>query len=159
MDIQAYIDDSHRVLSHALSTEVEVDTRFSLGNNGIYQEPLERALEYLGLSMHKDQAVNTSIDGTERKRALIPGHVLNAKLWYDTYTCDPTHGAQLTHRRTRCLCGEVLCAIKVAKTLRALSGREGPTQTTLYDHFAPAGGAMHKHTHTAAHVEQAQEES
>jgi hypothetical protein len=50
---------------------------------GIYKEPLERTLEYFGLSMSKDQAVNTSIDGEEGvKRALIPGHLLNAKHWF-----------------------------------------------------------------------------
>jgi hypothetical protein len=38
----------------------------------IYQEPLERALEYLGLSMNPDQVVNTSIDGTTPMRVLIP---------------------------------------------------------------------------------------
>jgi hypothetical protein len=81
--IQAYIDDYHDTLNDALSTKVEVDLRFGLGEHGIYQEPLERVLEYMGLSMKKDQVVNASIDGTERKRALIPFHVLNAKHWYD----------------------------------------------------------------------------
>jgi hypothetical protein len=81
--IQAYIDDYHDNLNDTLSTEVEVDLRFGLGEHGIYQEPLERVLEYMGLSMKKDQVVNASIDGTERKRALIPFHVLNAKHWYD----------------------------------------------------------------------------
>jgi antitoxin component of RelBE/YafQ-DinJ toxin-antitoxin module len=42
---------------------------------------LERVLEYMGLSMNKDQVVNTSIDGTERKRALIPFQLLNADHW------------------------------------------------------------------------------
>jgi hypothetical protein len=53
---------------------------------GIYQEPLERTLEYLRLSMSKDQVVNTSIDGEAVRRALIPGHLLNAKHWFDKYT-------------------------------------------------------------------------
>jgi hypothetical protein len=39
-------------------------------------------LEYLGLSMKKDQVVNTSIDGTEQKRALIPYQLVNAKHWW-----------------------------------------------------------------------------
>jgi hypothetical protein len=37
----------------------------------------------MGLSMGKDQVVNTSIDGTERKRALIPFQLLNATMWHD----------------------------------------------------------------------------
>jgi hypothetical protein len=80
----AFIDEFHDTLKDTLSTKVEVDSRFGLGENGIYQEPLERALEYLGLSMNKDQVVNASIDGQHIKRALIPFHVLNAKVWYDT---------------------------------------------------------------------------
>jgi hypothetical protein len=81
--VQAYIDDYHDTLNNTLSTEVEVDLRFGLGEHGIYQEPLERVLEYMGLSMKKDQVVNASIDGTERKRALIPFQLLNAQHWYD----------------------------------------------------------------------------
>jgi hypothetical protein len=84
--IQAYIDEYHRILNVALSEHVPVDPRFGLGEMGIYQEPLERTLEYLGLSMHKDQVVNASIDGAEGvKRALIPFHVLNAEVWYSKY--------------------------------------------------------------------------
>jgi hypothetical protein len=80
--IQAYIDDYHDTLSDTLSTKVEVDLRFGLGENGIYQEPLERVLEYMGLSMNKDQVVNTSIDGAQGiKRALIPFQLLNARMW------------------------------------------------------------------------------
>jgi hypothetical protein len=78
--VQAYIDEYHSNLNETLSVKVKVDTRVGRGGNGIYQEPLERVLEYLGLSMHKDQVVNASIDG-DTKRALIPFHVLNAKVW------------------------------------------------------------------------------
>jgi hypothetical protein len=84
--VQAYIDESHRILNLVLSEHVPVDPRFGLGQMGIYQEPLERTLEYLGLSMSKDQVVNASIDGEEGvKRALIPGHLLIANHWFDKY--------------------------------------------------------------------------
>jgi hypothetical protein len=81
--VQARIDEHHRILNLVLSEHVPVDPRFGLGQMGIYQEPLERTLEYLGLSMCKDQVVNTSIDGEAVKRALIPGHLLNANHWFD----------------------------------------------------------------------------
>jgi hypothetical protein len=85
--VQAFIDEYHRILNLVLSEHAPVDPRFGLGQMGIYQEPLERTLEYLGLSMSKDQVVNTSIDGEEGvRRALIPGHLLNAKHWVDQYT-------------------------------------------------------------------------
>jgi hypothetical protein len=82
--IQAYIDEFHRTLELELSEHVPVDPRFGLGQMGIYQEPLERTLEYLGLSMNKDQVVNASID-EDTKRALIPFHVLDAEVWYNKY--------------------------------------------------------------------------
>jgi hypothetical protein len=80
--VQAYIDEYHRILNLVLSEHVPVDPRFGLGQMGIYQEPLERTLEYLGLSMSKDQVVNTSIDGDAVRRALIPSHLLNAYHWF-----------------------------------------------------------------------------
>jgi hypothetical protein len=92
--VQAYIDEYFRILQPVLSEHVPVDPRFGLGQMGIYQEPLERVLEYLGMSMNKDQVVNTSIDGEAVKRALIPGHLLNANHWFNKYTKE-TQVAQL----------------------------------------------------------------
>jgi hypothetical protein len=83
--VQAFIDEYFRILQPLLSDHVQVDTRVGRGDNGIYQEPLERVLEYLGLSMSKDQVINTSIDGEAVKRALIPGHLLNANHWFDKF--------------------------------------------------------------------------
>jgi hypothetical protein len=83
--VQAFVDVYHRILTRVLSEHVPVDPRFGLGQMGIYQEPLERTLEYLGLSMSKDQVVNMSIDGEAGRRALLPGHLLNAKHWFDKY--------------------------------------------------------------------------
>jgi hypothetical protein len=83
--VQAYINKHHSILRLVLSEQVPLDTRVGRGDNGIYHEPLERTLEYLGLSMSKDQVVNTSIDGEAVRRALIPGHLLTANHWFDKY--------------------------------------------------------------------------
>jgi hypothetical protein len=80
--VQSYIDEYFCILQPVLSDHVQGDSRVGRGDNGIHQEPLERTLQYLGLSMSKDQVVNTSIDVDEDeggvKRALIPGHLLDA---------------------------------------------------------------------------------
>jgi hypothetical protein len=83
-----FIEAYHESLTHTLANEVKVDTRLARTSLGIYHEPLERVLEYLGLSMHKNQTVNTSIDGQGEeeggvKRVLIPNQARNAKHWYD----------------------------------------------------------------------------
>jgi ankyrin repeat protein len=78
----AFIEAYHDTLHNTLSNEARVDTRVGRGSNGIYQEPLERVLEYMGLSMKKNQTVNTSIDGAI-KRVLIPNQARIHKYWYD----------------------------------------------------------------------------
>jgi hypothetical protein len=83
--MQAFIEDTSLLLKTTLSDEVEVDTRVGRGDAGIYHEPLERTLEYLGLSMNADQVVNTSIDGEEHKRVLLPNLPRNAKHWYGNW--------------------------------------------------------------------------
>jgi hypothetical protein len=83
--IHAFIDDCHSVAEHTLSEDVVVDTRVGRGDYGLYHEPLEQVLLYLGLSMKKNQTVNASIDGKSVTRALIPGHPTNANLWYELY--------------------------------------------------------------------------
>jgi hypothetical protein len=84
--VHAFIDEHHNVLKHVLSRDVQVDWRVGLGENGIYQEPLERVLEYMGLSIGIDQVVNESIDGHSKRRALLPGNVLEANHWHEEYT-------------------------------------------------------------------------
>jgi hypothetical protein len=60
--IVSYIDECFCFLQPVLSDHVQVDTRMGRGDNGIHQEPMERTLQYLDLSMSKDQVVNTNID-------------------------------------------------------------------------------------------------
>jgi hypothetical protein len=81
--VQAHIDEYFSILQPVLSDHVQVDTRVGRGNNGLYHEPLEQVLLYLGLSMSKDQVVNASIDGESVKRALMPGYPVNANLWFE----------------------------------------------------------------------------
>jgi hypothetical protein len=84
--VHNFIDECHSVAEHALSEDVVVDTRVGRGDYGLYHEPLEQVLLYLGLSMNKNQTVNTSIDGkSSKRRALMPGHPTNANLWFKLY--------------------------------------------------------------------------
>jgi hypothetical protein len=81
----AFIEYTHRLLVTALLDHVKIDTRVGRGDKGIYHEPLERLLEYLGVSMSADQVVNTSIDGNATTRVLIPSHPCNTKHWCDKF--------------------------------------------------------------------------
>jgi hypothetical protein len=84
--IQNFIDECHSVTKHALNEDVVVDKRVGRRGHGIYHEPLEQVLLYLGLSMKKNQTVNASIDGKNGvKRALMPEHPTNANLWFQLY--------------------------------------------------------------------------
>lgn len=84
--VHSFIDEYQAVTKHTLSEDAVVDTRVGRNDYGLYHEPLERILEYLGLSMEQNQTVNTSIDGEGSiTRALIPGHPTNASLWFELY--------------------------------------------------------------------------
>jgi hypothetical protein len=83
--IHAFIDGCHNITKHTLSEDVVVDKRVGRRGNGIYHEPLEQVLLYLGLSMKKNQTVNTSIDSKTITRALLPGYLTNANLWFELY--------------------------------------------------------------------------
>jgi hypothetical protein len=83
--IHNFIDDCHDVIKYALGEDVVVDKRVGRRGNGLYHEPLEQVLLYLGLSLTKDQTVSASIDGNTVTRALIPGHPTNANMWFELY--------------------------------------------------------------------------
>jgi ankyrin repeat protein len=85
--INRFIDRWHGVASNALSLRVKVDRRVGLGLDGLYQEPLERVLQYLGLSMEADQVVNGSLDDDDRdfRRVLLPNCAHNANHWFQLY--------------------------------------------------------------------------
>jgi ankyrin repeat protein len=87
--IHNFIDECHSVTKHALNEDVVVDKRVGRRGNGIFHEPLEQVLLYLGLSMKKNQTVNASIDGAAVKRVLMPGHPTNANLWFELYQRRP----------------------------------------------------------------------
>jgi hypothetical protein len=75
-----FIERWHEIALDALSERVEVDRRVGLGLHGLYQEPLERVLQYLGLSMSADQVVNHSLDAGVR-RVLLPNCTRTTDYW------------------------------------------------------------------------------
>jgi hypothetical protein len=83
--VHGFIQEYHKITKHALNEDVRVDKRVGRGGYGLYHEPLEQVLFYIGLSMKIDQTVNASIDGKRVKRALVPGHPTNANMWYELY--------------------------------------------------------------------------
>jgi hypothetical protein len=80
--VMSFAEKWHMVCVKAVSVDVEVDRRVGLGQNGLYHEPLERVMEYLGLSMAADQVLNTSINREGQvKRVLLPNCAHAAKQW------------------------------------------------------------------------------
>jgi ankyrin repeat protein len=81
--IQLFVDRWHGVALNTLSFRVEVDRRVGLGQHGLYQEPLESVMGYLGLSMGADQVVNSSLDNNDDvQRVLLPNCAHNANHWF-----------------------------------------------------------------------------
>jgi ankyrin repeat protein len=81
-----FIEQWYGLALNALSTKAEVDRRVGLGMHGLYQEPLERVLQYLGLSMDADQVVNSSMDNDHNvRRVLLPNCAHNANHWFQLF--------------------------------------------------------------------------
>jgi hypothetical protein len=68
-NIHAFLKRLHQQLMTTLCDRVEVDTRVGRGGSGIYHEPLERVMEYLGLSLSQDQAINPNLDATQHRQS------------------------------------------------------------------------------------------
>jgi ankyrin repeat protein len=97
-----FIEEYHRQLNKALERDVVVDKRVGLGEDGLYQEPLEAVLEYCGLRMKADQVVNVSIDGADTKRLLILQHrARNAHHWFLQSPAGVSYTMVLAERKRR----------------------------------------------------------
>jgi hypothetical protein len=99
--IQTFIDAWHSITKHALNEDVVVDKRVGRRGNGMYDEPLEQVLLYLGLSMKKNQTVNASIVGKSgARRALMPGHTPPTPTCGSSCASAPTAPAAAPGRRS-----------------------------------------------------------
>jgi hypothetical protein len=78
---------------------VRVDTRVSRDDFGLYLEPLERVLQYFGLSMTVNQVVN--YNGKSARRALVPMQARGADQWHTLF------------KRTHCASCSVCAAQKI----------------------------------------------
>jgi hypothetical protein len=84
-NVQRFIDEWLGLAVAALSDLVRVDTRVGRGDFGLYHEPLERVLQFLGLSMTANQVVNTNVDGKSARCALILMQARGANQWHELF--------------------------------------------------------------------------
>jgi hypothetical protein len=113
--VHAKVDALHERLVRVLEDEVVVDARGGAGGRpggrGIYHEPLEATLGYLGLA-HKPSVLNEALDeGTHPAgRAVLRHSVGAAKFWFDRFRpkqcsrCADTTAPKLR----KCPCGSVV---------------------------------------------------
>jgi ankyrin repeat protein len=81
--VHALVGDYRAVLFPVLTDEVEVDSRVGRGGGkGIYQEPLERVLEYCGLLL-KPRVLSETVDEPGVTRSVMPFNLLCARVWSD----------------------------------------------------------------------------
>jgi hypothetical protein len=108
--VHSMVDAFHNRLLRVLEDEVEVDMRVGRGDNGIYHEPLEAALAYLGLA-HKPSILNAKVETKKRKttRAMKPHSAGAAKFWYEKYGPQQCHscGTTTAPKLRRCPCDAV----------------------------------------------------
>jgi hypothetical protein len=102
-------DRWHGVSLPLLSNSVQVDTRVGRGDYGLYHEPLERVLQYPGLSMTEDQVVNTNVDGNSTRCALIPMQARCANQWHALFKRPHCASCSVcpVQKLKRCACGVV----------------------------------------------------
>jgi ankyrin repeat protein len=121
--VHAKVDAFHERLLRVLEDEVVVDARGGAGgrpgSRGIYHEPLEATLGYVGLA-HKPRVLNEALDGDTHPagRSVLRHSVGAAQFWFDRFgpkqcsRCGDTTAPKLR----KCPCGSVVyCSTKCQK--------------------------------------------
>jgi hypothetical protein len=79
-------------------------------------------LEYMGLSMDIDQVVNESIDGDTKRRALLPGNVLEANHWHEEYTWEFLLREKESSKKSRQAARQIGVRIQATRQARRING-------------------------------------
>jgi hypothetical protein len=114
------VEHTHALLVDTLSNHAVVDTRVGRGGKGIYQEPLERVLEYCGLRM-KRCLMNKSIDkkAQPKGRLLLPAAVSQWHQYAVRHFCSVCGCCELDTgaKMKKCPCGSAFyCSIEHQKS-------------------------------------------